>query len=487
MKYTIKTLALAAAITASAYSQADWSTYSLTSTSAGMAPMAMTEDDSGYVYVVGNTPGGNGNICVQKFDTSGSLVTSAEFGNGNDLEEGFDIQFGPDGNLYFLGRTGSALWVECINTSLSSIWQKTITTTTPTGSTSPNLPYRIAMGGSAGTPICYATTHVRETLGGTVDLTSLGSPKAVFVAKIVSGGTPTTATWNGSISGTPDNLYGAHAISNGLALVTDSKYAYSSGFGSSTVSRVQYTKFDSSLSLAWSTPTGTVDPNANNHLDIPSQTMMIDDKVYTSFSTVTIDPVSSDYGLDCNIGMDCSGGSAGSWLPSPNTSYHRTGYVTGPNVASWGGGTGYWQSQVVSVGWGHYLSSVFDGDTYPTYYGSWIRQVASADGGSILDGILNTTGSSFDKFRPDQNQRCFSAANGHLAGLARLTDSTHFYYLTDKVSAGSATGTATLTSGYATDQIRQVMASRNSNRVYILLDVYNSSSIHRTALYAFDR
>ncbi len=481
MKHSLKTFALAAAIAASAYSQADWSAYSLTSTGAEMVPKAMTEDDSGNVYVIGTTPGGNGNICVQKFSSTGTLTTSAEFGNGTDSEEGFDIAYGADGNLYLLGRSGSALWTQCITTGLSSVWQDTITTTTPGGSTSPNVPYRIAMGGNAGSPIFYATAQVRETLGGTINLNQASAAKAVFVAKKVSGGTASTATWN--LSGTPDNLYGAYAISNGLALVTDSKYAYSSSFGSSSVSRVQYTKFDSSLSFSWTTPSGTVDPNSNNHQDSLSQSWMKDDVVYTSFTQGTIDPVTTDYQLDSTIGMDCSGGSAGSWIPSP-TSYHRPGYVTAnPNRWSVGLGVRYWNDHWVAAGNGAYVSLTSDGDTFPTYYGSWIRDVASGDSGGLEFGILNTSGSSLDVYKPEQNQRSFDAVNGKGICLSRFIDQTHFYSWGYKSSVNTATNT--ITSGYSIDFNRQTMASHVSDRFYVLLDVYNGSSVHRTALYMF--
>lgn len=469
----------------SAFAQT-WATYSLTGTSANVTPAAMAEDGDGYIYVVGTTPGSNKNIVVMKFTSAGALSLSQEIGTG-EVEEGFDIAVGPDGKIYVLGRykdnttpDNPTLLVTCLTTSLSTSWQYPVTAYMINGVTESSevLPYRIVTGGTSQAPFCYVTAQVKESLfqfG--VDLKNPATEKGVMYAKVTSAGVSWQGVWDGN-TGDPDNLFGTHAVSNGLAIVTSTVV----NAGGTDRPRAYFVKVNSSGAVSWDEePTITGASNGNHYL---AQTTAHGDEVYVSFQ---LTPVSGTDIWDALVGVDCSATSAPStWMEDK---YRRYSPGLTQLHTNKGLGVGYWNSAIIGVGYGYLTAGgIEDPPVTDPEFSSWVREMF---GSPVYfdEGVDSAMGLLADRYVPNPNQRCFDAYDGRLFGLARGLTSTTFRTLTYNGTRDEQT--TTLTGGYSTNggigngHPLQVLASKNTDSMYVLVNVINSDE--RVALFKYDR
>jgi hypothetical protein len=485
MKLNTKPLLCLALILASlgAFAQT-WSTYSLTGTDADVTPAAMAEDGDGYIYVVGTTPGSNKNIVVMKFTSAGALSLSQEIGTG-EVEEGFDIAIGPDGKVYVLGRykdnttpDNPTLLVTCLTTSLSTSWQHHVTAYMIDGVTESSevLPYRIVTGGTSQSPFCYVTAQIKEsTFGFGIDLKDPASAKGIMYAKVASGGVSWQGVWDGN-TGDPDNLFGTHAVSNGLAIVTSTIV----NSGGTDYKRTHYVKVNSSGAVSWAAPPTISTPGDGTHN--LAQTTVHGDEVYASFQLTT----SGSGVYDCLVGVDCSATSTPStWIVD---AYRY--FVPGLSQlhTNMGLGVGYWNNTIIGVGYG-WLSpgGTSSNPLDPSDYASWVREL----GGSTFDfGFDQVNGLVAHRYVPTPNQRCFDAYNGRLFGLARGLTTTSFRTLTydgsrDELTTNLAGGYST-NAGIGNGSPLQVLAGKNTDSMYVLLNVLTSGT-EGLALFKYDR
>lgn len=469
---SIKVVILGAAMSfaaTQAIASIGWSTYSLTTGSSGrnVSPAAMAEDASGYVYVLGTAWGGSTsqNMVVMKFDPStGSLISSQELGGVNS-ESGFDIKVGPDGNIYVLGLYQSTqLYTLCLSSSLSVIWQNWTTPPNTWGtSSSSTYPYRLAIGGTASTPIVYATAQI-QIGNGTYFLGNDTHAKGVYFAKFNSSGSVVTSgTWAGTGN---DNLRGAFPISNGLLFET-----YSTGGASP---QMILSKIDGSTGAnSWSDFLYA----AVNSSEVGGQCTAVGDWIYSGFTGKDSTGLQS---RESACGLNCSRTSAPGILGWNPYGYHlMTPYTSTNQSISATYGTTYWNGSQVSLGYGSYVS----GST--TYYGSWIRYVGIGDNSAwIIDSSTSTSSSAQADFAtPSNSYRGFDGCDGRVMGFCRETVSTstsQFDIVSYKLVSGTpskATDTEVFPSGYTldTNPACQVLASKVSNSLYVMQPVTNGT------------
>lgn len=431
----------------------------LTGTGLNVSAVAMTEDSSGYLYVVGTrqqTSSSKKNVVVLKINPSnGSLIASQELG-GSDVEIGYDIKF-YSSYIYVLGQydadnganSQQKLFVVKLNTSLQTQWQNWA----QPGTTS-CVPYRldVAANGS-GLNIFACGTVGNSVFAAKFDDTNSGSPSSTTFAPTGSGSTA-------------NPLFGAYAFDNGFVVVTESKDPSATANG-----KIYYSKLDTSLSSQWTTSPITTPSNTHNTL---FHSMNLEGTIYTSSGAIR------PFGFQNQIDWDFCASGSGTGSSAPSLTANNFSHL---NPAGFGGinnqglGVVYWNSSVVSVGrWTIGGGSASSDD--PNVYGSYLRTL----GGTEVDVTVAANGDDDKMFVPENNQRSVDA-NSSILALARGTGTNQYWLLTEKGSISSYTRnsshTKTLaTSGYSllNGKVTQVFCSKvNTTDAYVLMTTVDGS------------
>ncbi len=463
-KLLSKLLAISGMLGSVAACNANWNSSYFTSTNHDVVPVAMAEDSSGNVYVLGTVQTTDTQFVIQKINSSGTSVSDVEFGSSTLADTAYDITIKSD-KIYMLGREGNKMYVACFNTSLSNVWtQNNLTPVAGNNTTTSDfIPYRV----SVDSGLCYVTAAVQETSSGNVDLGVSTTAKAVFYAQLSNSGSVNYSSgWEG-VSGQPDNLYGTHAVSNGLVFITDTKSLISGSY----YSRAHFTKVASgSNTVQWSSEVG-FSGSYTNRIHKLSKSDAYGDNVFVGFENSTYVPWQTDtYTQEWITRVDGSATTAPSWTYSlSNVEKVLHGTPDKPNQHNHSGGVGRYSGDYVSCGWGDY-SDVFNDDA-----ASWLR---GESGGTYNLASTNTL-----TIQPSVSQRAFHSDNAYLAALYRASTSSSFYYWSTGMTAGATKTIASdFASGYSGAPVH-IFASGQSSHAYVVITLTDNSGRKKTGLY----